>query len=465
MLNVHWRHTVSAIGLSLMLLAIVGCTGGGQIANTPALPTTTYTPAMAPDDLSTEVPPTISTPIPTSVSAAAQQKNKKPEQNDNFWNKPMHPNIPECKSNFNFTHKIVEPSDVEGIFFGSGAHVAPHDHMATWSLRSVDNGIVTQGGKRQIAERIQLYTPTDIFHIHIQKENRITGGRITTPGESHGLSYVEWGGYLYACDGHELMIGHLIEPSDEMEQVLAEIDPICDKHSCLWDSPVLIPAGTPIFRSSGYVGIFDFGLSLAGMTSEDLINQAGYGYSITPWRVPSGNSVCPLEYFPEPLRSDYLALLGIYTCGPFNQDVPGTAMGFWLPSSSPNDFPGFSSDNSARDVDEWQTIWLFQSYQDNSFHSITVGNNTFGLNQGKYTFSIATDGSVNQRWDFIKPGQTYCSEIKHQINNSEIAAEVHRIVIVDISNNGRQLTIEALDERQCGDGPWSFQGGERTFYR
>tara|TARA_B100001123_G_C15339534_1_gene1034224 strand:+ start:5509 stop:6744 length:1236 start_codon:yes stop_codon:yes gene_type:complete len=381
---------------------------------------------------------------------------------NSFWNKPMYPDIPECQSDFKFSHKIVDLEDVEGIFFGSGSHVAPHDHMATWSLRSVKNGIVTQGGKEQIAERVQLYTPTDIFHINIQKENRTTGGRITNPGEPDGLTYVEWGGYFFGCDGHVLMIGHLADPSDEMKDVLSENEPTCDKYSCRWEFSTFIPSGTPIFRTSGYVGIFDFGLRLARMTSQELQQQPGYGYSVTPWRTSSGNAVCPLEYFLEPLKSEYLDLLGSYACGPFNQDVPGTAMGYWFPSPSPDTFPGFSS---PRDVDEWTTVWLFESYLDSSINSINIGNNTFGLNQGTYSYTTSETGLINQRWDVMKPGQTYCVELRRQINNSEISSEVHKIMMIEVYEDGAKLKVEAVDNDKCGIGPWDVQEGATTFHR
>ena len=46
-----------------------------------------------------------------------------------------------------------------------------------------------------------------------------------------------------------------------------------------------------------------------------------------------------------------------------------------------------------------------------------------------------------------------------------VAEEVHKILILKVSEDTKQLTVEALDNYQCGEGPWSFQGGERTFYR
>ena len=198
------------------------------------------------------------------------------------------------------------------------------------------------------------------------------------------------------------------------------------------------------------------------MTSQELQQQPGYGYSVTPWRTSSGNAVFPLEYFSEPFKSEYSDLLGGYTCGPFNQDVPGTAMGFWFPSPSPDTFPGFSS---PRDVDEWTTVWLFESYLDSSINSINVGNNTFGLNQGTYSYITSDIGPINQRWDAIKAGQTYCIELKRQINNSEIGSEVHKIMMIGVYEDGTKLMLEVVDSDKCASGPWDFQEEATTFHR
>ena len=270
------------------------------------------------------------------------------------------------------------------------------------------------------------------------------------------------------------MLGHIGEPSDDMLAALAEAEPTCGLVSsynpepgCTWRLDTFIPSGTPIFKNSGYTGAFDFGLSLFGLTAEQFQEQPGYGYSITPWRVSSGRAVCPLEYFPEPLRSEYLKRLRdsatgeLFECGPFNQDVPGTAMGFWMPSPSPEIIPLLLSE---RRVDEWETIWLFQSNNDPSVHILSVGNNTFGLDYGQYQIPTVSDGLVNRRWDSIKTGHTYCAEFGKSWNeDSELTIE--KTLILGLSEDGTALTVEAINNAECGEGPWFFQGGERTFYR
>jgi hypothetical protein len=393
-----------------------------------------------------------------------QQNTVMEKQKATFWNK-LQPGTPDCVTEFNFTHQFANPEDVGQLMFGPGGHIEPHEHMLYWESGAAEDIETVPGKKRQESRKIQLYAPIDIYRIDLGYANRTT---------KDGDKYVEWGGYLYTCGGHQLMLGHIGEPSDEMLSVLAEVEPTCDLVSsynpepgCTWRLDTFIPSGTPIFKNSGYTGAFDFGLSLFGLTSKELQKQPGYGYSITPWRVGSGRAVCPLEYFPEPLRSEYRKLLRdsmtgeLLECGPFNQDVPDTAMGFWLPSPSPETPP---MDPSEAFEDEWETIWLFQSNNDPSVHILSVGNNTFGLNYGQYQIPTISEGVVNRRWDAIKPGDVYCAEFT-EAQNEGFELPIEKILVMRLYGDGLALTMEAINGDKCGDGPWTFQGGEQTFYR
>lgn len=405
------------------------------------------------------------------------------EAQEVFWNERPS-DLPECDTDFRFSHRLVNPDDVGQLMFGPGGHIEPHEHMIYWGLwspggREAEEDLAnpnsqatpipegTLGDKRQVSEKIQLYAPTDIYRVDVGYANRST---------EKGETFIEWGGYIYACNGHQLMLGHIGEPSDEMLAILAQSEPTCDlimgyaskgETGCSWVIDTFISAGTPIFKSSGYAGAFDFGLSLFGLTADELRKQPGYGYSITPWRVSSGRAVCPLEYFPEPLRSDYLKLLSdnmtdeLLECGPFNQDVPNTAMGFWLPSASPEIVPLLQSD---RDVDEWDTVWLFEDGIEASVHVISVGNNTFGLDYGQHRISTVSEGLVNRRWDSIQPGKTYCSELG-EIWADSIELYTDKTLVIRLSDDGSALTLEVVTDGRCGDPPWIFKGNERTFYR
>ncbi len=63
MLNVHWRQIVFALGLSLMLLAIVGCGGEGQIADTQTPEAKVVAKAIV-EPTPTKEPPK---PVPTNT--------------------------------------------------------------------------------------------------------------------------------------------------------------------------------------------------------------------------------------------------------------------------------------------------------------------------------------------------------------------------------------------------------------
>lgn len=387
--------------------------------------------------------PTQVIPIPVETTPGIDPAWE--EQEALFWNEPMWDGLPKCTTDFGFSHQLVAPKDIMEIMFGPGSHVWPHEHMTYWGVAGEAGG------------EVQLYAPTDIFRIDL---------RTGSLSDLEDDPYTEWGGALYLCDGYTLGLGHIAEPSDVILSILVDAEPECDGDhfvGCRWNTETFIPAGTPIFKSSHYVGALAVGLTVAGLTAKQLQELPGYGYSITPWRAPGGNAVCSLEYFPEPIRSDYLNLLHSSTCGPFNQDVPGTAMGYWMPSPSPDIFPSLPSE---RDVPaEEEIIWLHQTVTESAMHTISVGSATFGLDFGHYVYTTSASGLVNSRWDLVKPGHTYCTELRTKINQYMWEDDVERILISRLSKDGASLTVEATNNDKCGEGPWLFQGGERTFYR
>jgi hypothetical protein len=436
--------------LTLMFILVLACGGASESVVEPQ---EQLAKAVSPPPTVTPLPSTVTpilTPVPELVPTPIETAG-----DEFFWNEPMAQVTQKCSGDFTFTHKIIDLEDSSGISFGPGSHIAPHEHMAYWGVPKIEGSNINATGT-QVSERVQIYSPTDIFYIDLRKLNRTTG---ESPNE---IRYVEWGGYLYTCNGHQIMFGHLSEPSDELRSILSKNEPQCDEQTCIWSFPTFIPSGTPLFMTSGFAGAFDFGLSLAGLTVEELQGQPGYGYSMTPWRTHSGNSVCPQEYFIEPLRSEYMKLLGDFQCGPFNQDVDGTAMGFWFPSSSPEIVPLTPSE---RDVDEWETIWLFQDFRDSSEYIISVGNNTFGLDYGQYSYVSSETGLVNRKWDQVKSGQTYCMELRIEDNHDDIPNIINKIILLELSQDGTQLAIEAIDGISCGEDFREFQGGERIFYR
>ena len=371
--------------------------------------------------------------------------------------------IPSCKGEFAFTAPVVDATDVESVMFHPGGHVTPHDHMAYWST-----GDPTYPSGLLRSKQVRLTAPADAFAVDLGWERR--------GGEEN--SYLEWGGSLTFCDGHLAMFGHVSQPTDELLEILnagvlidsMSGDPDCNLggdeaaaagEGCRRSIEAFVPAGTALFHSSGISAGFDFGLSLVGLTVDELMEHPSYGFSIMPWRSASGQSVCPLEYFPEPWLSDYLALLASDRCGPFNQDVPETAMGLWFPSPSLDQPP---PPWEPWPNEEFESIWLFAYHNDPSKHELTVPDDSFGLEYGNFVVATQTEGTVNRRWDEVVMGDVYCAELLRADSAFSHESTSSAIALLELSTDGRSLTIEGFDRSECTDG-LEFGARARTFHR
>ena len=229
---------------------------------------------------------------------------------------------------------------------------------------------------------------------------------------------------------------------------------------CRKSIEAFVPTGTSLFRSSG-IGGFDFGLMLNGLTVDELTKHPSYGFSIMPWRSASGRAVCPLDYFPEPWRSDYFALFASIRCGPFNQDVPGTAMGLWFPSPSPDQPP---PPWEPWPNEELESIWLFAYHNDPASHELTVGNDSFGLERANFVIATQDQGTVNRRWDEVVAGDVYCAELLRADSAFSHESTPSAIALLKLSADGQSLTIEGFHRTECVD-DLDFGDKARTFHR
>ena len=372
--------------------------------------------------------------------------------------------LPSCGDEFAFTSPVVDAADVESVMFHPGGHVTPHEHMAYWST-----GEPTYSSGLLRSKQAQLIAPADAFAVDLGWERRRS--------EEEG-PYLEWGANITFCDGHTAMFGHVGQPTDELLRILETGvlresmggDPDCNLggdevaavgEGCRRSIEAFVPAGTALFHSSGISGGFDFGLSLVGLTVDELVEHPSYGFSIMPWRSASGRAVCPLEYFPEPWQSDYLGLLASDRCGPFNQDVPKTAMGLWFPSPSLDRPP---PPWEPQPNEEFESIWLFAYHDDSSKHELTVPDDSFGLEYGNFVIATQDEGPVNRRWDEVVTGDAYCAELLRADSAFSHESTPSAIALLELSTDGRSLTIEGFDQTECADG-LDFGVRARTFPR
>ena len=148
-------------------------------------------------------------------------------------------------------------------------------------------------------------------------------------------------------------------------------------------------------------------------------------------------------------------------CGPFNQDVPGTAMGFWLTTPTPEN----PRPRNQRIPDENQTLWLFATDDTPLAHRITVGTAVTGLERGQYRFTYRDSGRVNRRWDEVTPDEVYCVELQRQTSFASFEEIPQASVLVEVSADGMMMTIQAISSGMCEGEAFSFSGTEQTFYR
>ena len=304
----------------------------------------------------------MATPTPVPAATPTSTPTPAPQESEKFWNRAIvGPNgepLPSCGDPM-FTHPLVAPEEATPFLFVEDVY--PHSHIVYWRTRKLYGREPPPAGVLH-SDPVQLYATADIHSMQVW--------RIVLESDVEG-TFDDWQIKADICDGYRLIFGHIGSPIQEILDEVKKATPrdwsdcpvatteealvITNAGYCVWDVVFDPPisAGTPISRSNGYTSGFDFGLELLGLTAEELRAHPSYGYSINPWAYSGGISACTLEYFPEPYRTAYLESMD-GRCGPFNQDVPGTAMGVWLPVAPPAD--GSVPDRGAGTV--WRSLGI-----------------------------------------------------------------------------------------------------------
>lgn len=237
----------------------------------------------------------------------------------------------------------------------------------------------------------------------------------------------------------------------------------CDEYSLTYPQPVgtvtfnnceklvniVIQKGEPIGTAGGGEGqkVFDFGAFDKRIAPKQFANSKR-------WR---GREhfvylVCSLDYYPEDLKSKLKERLGGYgqrgevkntDCGEVIQDIPGTAMGAWVPAGT--EFISHEPPYLALVHDYIEPEYLVFSMGDSAVSS--------GLPRGKYTFLPESGGLVNRHFKEINSdGRVYCFETEdtYQANVKP------KIAILVTMPSPITLRIQKLNAASCGQGPWSL---------
>lgn len=108
-------------------------------------------------------------------------------------------------------------------------------------------------------------------------------------------------------------------------------------------------------------------------------------------------------------------------------------------------------------------LYLFEDSVDESVHKLHSGSQLPGVPEGHYRIETVSDGFVNRKWDSVVPGEVYCAELRGQW--AVWGWEVTEVVLIEVSADGRTLTIEGIAGTQCPEGRYSFSTGAHTMYR
>lgn len=192
---------------------------------------------------------------------------------------------------------------------------------------------------------------------------------------------------------------------------------------------------------------------------------------------------CPLDYLPEGMSRSWKGKLGDAwgvrrakgenACRTALVDTPGAAQGAWFTDASHN---GRTSKVSAialapDAVDPERMIFALHG------RLVSLTADMVGLNpmleeareesaRDFLTFEQG-EGRINQPFDKVKPGETYCYE---GLRANFVGPRINAVILLAIEADDAApiMRIEAIGRAQrCIDldEPWSFTGAETTFYR
>jgi hypothetical protein len=164
-------------------------------------------------------------------------------------------------------------------------------------------------------------------------------------------------------------------------------------------------------------------------------------------------TVCPLDYYGEPRKGEWKALLGNYNgsirrtikpiCGIIQYDLAGTALGKW-----------FISEDRSKGPEDPHLSLIYDNVDPNlAVFSIGISF-VKNLPSAKYTFSPVKSGFVNRDLiDIQADGEIFSFEkLRGQAGN--------RILYLQLMDD-THLKVEARQVSGCGAGPWQF--GEKAF--
>ena len=237
------------------------------------------------------------------------------------------------------------------------------------------------------------------------------------------------------------------------DYTLSYPDPVgkVDYHLCQVSVDIEIKAGEKIGTAGGGGGqrVLDVGAFDKRISPHQFANQSRWQD-----RQQMQYVVCTLDYFTAQIQTQMKERLPAQTCGEVVQDIPGTAMGVWVP-------PGT---NYIEHEPPYLALAHDNIQPENLVFSMGESGSKAGLAVGKYTYFPKNEGLVNRHFKDIKSDGSvsfpkensptvYCFETQDLYQSWKEAIPTR--IIMDMPTP-EKLRIQKLDAPSCGEGPWTM---------
>jgi len=325
-------------------------------------------------------------------------------------------------------------------------------------------GHVNPSGHTFPADHIYFYasTTTSVSHTAYAPGNvHITTIRSTEYPDAP-TPFKDYAIYFFGCRELKMYYAHIRTLGPSVLSQFVESDRDCSTYitsgthyrGCNTNVNIPIQEGDVI----GYgatSGAFDWG-------------ALDYRYTPIPFANPARHintdqyyTVCPIDYFTSGPKAAMEAKLGRFdggrqrttapVCGEYNQDVAGTARGFWY-------FPG------APNVPEDPHLALIFNNDYAPWENISVGTSLPNHGPAFFIFVPTHGGLVNREFSEVTPDNNiYCYDTFYDpIGQS--GAYAGTIVILRMMNS-TTLRIETQSAADCSAGSWAFTSNAVDFDR
>jgi hypothetical protein len=177
------------------------------------------------------------------------------------------------------------------------------------------------------------------------------------------------------------------------------------------------------------------------------------------WGKPQQHIVCPFDYFTEPLKGQFMSLMGSAVgqrstspvCGRIDQDIKGTVQGAWFTEMTKETYP----------EDPHLALAHDDIKPSKPIFSIGTSMGKSGLKAGLYSFDVKKTGMLNRDFNAVtEVGKIYC----YQGLKGKWGDSIAKVVMVELVDD-KTMRMEARSGLSCVGIDWAFSDRMTVFER